>query len=211
MSDQFAVIGDVHGCIKTLELLYDKIKEIGKIYCVGDLVDRGPASRDVIRFVKEHNIITTLGNHESLAINACARPDSEEYDLWYSQGGNETKISYQSESEFEKDIDWMKGMDLFFTEGEHLICHAGVKQGLTLEQACDFIYSDDLDEIVSSIIWCRNIIRLEGHTQICGHTPVRNVVKEEGYYNIDTGCVYGGSLTAIIVPEMEIISIPKAD
>ncbi|MCT7603919.1 metallophosphoesterase [Aliarcobacter butzleri] len=60
------IIGDVHGCYKSLIALIDKLpnKEKSKICFVGDLVDRGMYSYEVVKFVMENNYDCVLGNHE---------------------------------------------------------------------------------------------------------------------------------------------------
>ncbi len=62
-----AVIGDIHGCYHTLTRLYKEIKTKHPdipIYSVGDLVDRGKFSFEVVEFIKENEIVFTAGNHD---------------------------------------------------------------------------------------------------------------------------------------------------
>ena len=62
-----AVIGDVHGCFYTLKQLVDKVRNKYssiEIFCVGDLVDRGNHSFEVIEYIIAENIKFTLGNHD---------------------------------------------------------------------------------------------------------------------------------------------------
>ena len=65
----FAVIGDIHGCVNTLELLVRRIKEVYgdiDIYATGDLIDRGNNSPQAIDFVIENEIHPVLGNHDRM-------------------------------------------------------------------------------------------------------------------------------------------------
>lgn len=64
MEEQLYIIGDVHGCYKTLLSLIKKLPKNAKLCFVGDLCDRGKNSKEVIAFVKSNNYDCVLGNHE---------------------------------------------------------------------------------------------------------------------------------------------------
>ena len=62
-----AVIGDIHGCFHTLQKLYNEIAlsyPDVPVYCVGDLVDRGKYSYEVVDFISKKRITFTAGNHD---------------------------------------------------------------------------------------------------------------------------------------------------
>ena len=63
------IIGDVHGCYKTLIALIEKLPKDRNITFVGDLIDRGPGSKDVVEFVRKNNYRCVRGNHEDMAKN----------------------------------------------------------------------------------------------------------------------------------------------
>ena len=74
-----AVIGDVHGCYYTLQTLVDKIRSkypLITLYCVGDLVDRGNYSVEVIEYLKNENIQFTKGNHDMMFLAYYREPFS---------------------------------------------------------------------------------------------------------------------------------------
>ena len=58
------IIGDVHGEFDSLRLLTDKLPKDSKLIFVGDLVDRGKKSKEVVEFVKSNNYLCVLGNHD---------------------------------------------------------------------------------------------------------------------------------------------------
>jgi len=68
---RIAVIGDVHGCLDELVLLYKKLEwlSLDEIWGAGDLVDRGPDSGGVVQFFRENNLPTVKGNHEDSIVN----------------------------------------------------------------------------------------------------------------------------------------------
>ena len=93
-----AVIGDVHGCYFTLAELYQNIKikypEI-EVYCVGDLVDRGNYSREVIDFIVDNKIKFTPGNHDYMFFHYFRKPDTIFAKSWYYNGNEATLNSYE--------------------------------------------------------------------------------------------------------------------
>jgi len=202
MSKTIAVIGDIHGCYNTLENLFPKLKNIPEIYSVGDLVDRGLHSREVIQFCMDNLIRPVRGNHEDMLLNAIDKSDkffgfmSKDSELYYYNGGRETQYSYiQSRlfSNFKKfrnefrssgHYDYLRKLPLKYDLEKVVISHAGIIEG-----------GDDY-----SIIWNRSTPAVLDKLQIFGHTPVDNLIYYKNYYsNIDTGCVFKNKLTAVIV------------
>ena len=200
-----AVIGDLHGCINTLEKIYKKLsdhKEVSDIYCVGDLIDRGKYSKEVVEFCIQNSIKPVMGNHEDMLLKAMAKSDKllsflyKDSEHYYYNGGRETQYSYiQSRlfSNFKKfaeelkktgHYDFIKELPLKYTFKKVIISHAGITDG-----------GDDV-----SIIWNRDTPLKMDELQIFGHTPLQEVEYFKNYYaNIDTGCVYKNKLTAVIV------------
>ena len=95
------VIGDIHGFGETLRILVDKLNIQGGDFVVllGDLIDRGPNSYDVVQFVKtSNNIVTVKGNHEKMMINSFSLQGLESPNktvaVWLYNGGLATAMSY---------------------------------------------------------------------------------------------------------------------
>ncbi|MEA3522698.1 MAG: metallophosphoesterase, partial [Campylobacterota bacterium] len=97
------VIGDVHGYYKTLLALVDKLPHDVKLVFVGDLIDRGRESAEVVKFVRENSHLCVMGNHEDMMVGYGAllvkayeneKPLSM-YNTWYSNGGVDTLRSYE--------------------------------------------------------------------------------------------------------------------
>ena len=74
------IIGDVHGEFDSLRLLTDKLPKDSKLIFVGDLVDRGKKSKEVVEFVKSNNYLCVLGNHEKMMLDYL-----EEFEKTYPQ------------------------------------------------------------------------------------------------------------------------------
>ncbi|MGC8857979.1 MAG: metallophosphoesterase family protein [Ignavibacteria bacterium] len=198
-----AVIGDIHGCYHTLVNLYNQlIAFTSEIYSVGDLIDRGKYSKEVVEFCIQHNIKPVRGNHEEMLINAVDSVKdtepilTEQIALYYYNGGEETQESYsQTRSyllfhkfieELEKSghLQFFRQLPLKYEFDTAIITHAGIVKG-----------ADENDWL-----WNRQIPSSIGKLQVAGHTPYKKVQRRKLHYLlIDTGCVYGQSLSSGII------------
>lgn len=202
--NNIGIIGDIHGCFNTLETLYGKIKNLcNEIYSVGDLIDRGEFSRSVIDFCLSKNIKTVRGNHEDMMLKAIHTPVYEAtpghetpYDLWMINGGDKTMKNYalSSESDFLdvfSDIlkttghyDFILNLPLKYEFDKIILSHAGIVNGAS----------------PSNIFWNRDLPSKLDKIQVVGHNPVMEIVNKKNHFiNIDTGCVYGNQLSAVII------------
>ena len=231
----FDIIGDVHGCADELaglltELGYrlswsdDKIARIEaphgrRLVFVGDLVDRGPRSPDVIRIAMaavEAGGYVVQGNHD----NKLQRwMDGRNVKIGH--GLQETIDQLTSESEIFKTKAKAFLYDLrshfWLDNGRLAVAHAGLKAdmiGRGSPAVRDFaLYGETTGEIDEFGLpvradWAANY---RGDCAIVyGHTPVVEAEWVNNTICIDTGCVFGGKLTALRWPERELVSVPAA-
>jgi len=182
-----AVIGDVHGCYHTLKELVDKIKNKYpniKIFCVGDLVDRGNNSFEVIEFVVAEKIQCVIGNHDFMFYSNMRDPFSLMAKSWNYNGAETTLASYKDKlNQIDKHLDLIINSPLFFNLDDCFISHAGISKSLK-GKLPENILSDDaaLKEILSndlfnqnSIIWARGDLLNIGKLQVVGHTHRKEV------------------------------------
>ena len=97
------VVGDLHGHLATFRALLHrlKLKPEDRVICLGDMIDRGPASAELVALVRSHpQIICIKGNHEHMAIQ-CVQPDGtfEAWQPWMQRGGKSTYASYIVQAE----------------------------------------------------------------------------------------------------------------
>lgn len=221
-------IGDIHGCIRTLEeLLVRKLKiDPGdELFFVGDLVDRGPDSKGVIDFLidlrkNKYRIHIVRGNHEQMMLDAWKDPAM--VGLWFNNGAEYTLKSFNIRGGYfqsheivrtlpEKYILFLDELPYFIELKDFIIVHAGL----------NFNVMDPFSDN-ESMIWIRdggyNGHKARGKGIIHGHTP--QVISELKYkwtrpgnklFNIDTGCVYRhykgyGHLTAFNLDSLETCS-----
>ena len=215
-------IGDVHG---RLDLLTRAAAAIARdvethgsdalTVTLGDYVDRGPKSRQVIDalianpFPTPH--IPLKGNHELLLESFLADPEIGVQ--WRRLGGLETLFSYgvpvsglmvgknydEASEQFRKalppeHLQFLESLKTSYSHGNYFLCHAGVRPGVPLERQT----VDDLlwirDEFLSST---RNFGKIVVH----GHTPVEAPEVLPNRINIDTGAFATGRLTCIVLEE----------
>jgi serine/threonine protein phosphatase 1 len=216
-----AVIGDIHGCYNTLKELYQQVKTKYpniEVYSVGDLVDRGNFSCETVHFCISNNIKVCMGNHDYMFLQYFREPFSAMAKAWVYNGHMSTLNSYKNNPQsLEPHLDYVEKLKLFYNTNDAFICHAGISKVYkkyfsqykidgTHDGFIEKLLSQDLEKD-HSVIWVReNLINI-GKLQIIGHTRKFETMydKSSNVYYIDTGCVYGNKLTAVIVNENEII------
>uniref|UniRef100_A0A832DH75 Serine/threonine protein phosphatase n=1 Tax=Ignavibacterium album TaxID=591197 RepID=A0A832DH75_9BACT len=214
-----AVIGDVHGCFYTLTNLIEKIEEEFPetgIYLVGDLVDRGKYSCEVMDFIEEKKFKFTIGNHEYMFLNYFRNPSSFWKEAWFNNGAEATLKSY--ENRFTRIDNHLKLLDeatLFYNLDDCFISHAGISQFYSNIIKDEIINDKEkLNEILSNdlledfgVLWCRGSLMNIGKLQVVGHTRMYEpkYVKEKNVLYIDTGAIGGNKLSAAIIENNNII------
>lgn len=214
-----AVIGDVHGCYYTLKQLVEKIKykypDIN-IYCVGDLVDRGNNSFEVIEFVVAEKIQFTIGNHDFMFYSNMRDPFSLMAKSWNYNGAETTLASYKDKlNRMDEHLDLIINSPLFFNLDDCFISHAGISKSLKDKLPENFLSNDAaLTEILSndlynqnSIIWARGDLLNIGKLQVVGHTHRKEVFfdKDSTTLYIDTTAYGNNKLTSVIVDQNRLI------
>lgn len=207
------VIGDVHGCYKELKELMATLEAEGayrknedKLVFLGDYIDRGDDSRLVIKFVRElqqnnDNVIALMGNHEDMLLDYL----KDINDNWTWNGYASTMDSYKGfDKQFKKDVQWIRTLPVYHEDEYCIYVHAGIDPYKPMEEQDEF-----------NMMWVREPFiygRKEYHKKVIfGHTPTVTLTEDTkpimtftGNIGIDTGCVYGGALTALILEDGEV-------
>ena len=226
-------IGDIHGCVKTLEGLVGKILEKdpkAAFYFVGDLIDRGPDSKGVIDYLIElkesgYVIRSIMGNHEQMFLNAYEKNIPVHSSNWAFNGAEQTISSFTKSYKLnqtakdlipEKYYQFIKSLPYFIETEAYFIVHAGFN-----------FYSAKPFEDLEFMLWTRKEENDPKYTNgkkiIHGHTPIskeemQSTLKNNSpdVINVDTGCVYIqrtnlGYLTALNMDTMEIVYTKNSD
>jgi len=230
--ESFDIVGDVHGCLDELlallaELGYGVIwrrEEFAvtpprrrTLVLAGDLVDRGPEAPGVLRLVmgmaRAGTALCVAGNRDVELVRAMKGRVTQ-----VSRGMARTLEQMAPQPrEFRADvIRYLRGLPshLLLDEGRLVIAHAGLKealQGRASAAARAFALHGELtgERDAEGLPIRRNWAKeYSGKALVVyGHTPVAEAMWLNNTVNIDTGCVYGGHLTALRYPERETISI----
>jgi len=259
-------IGDLQGCLEPLQRLLDDLnydQAADHLWFVGDLVNRGPASLELLRFVKNLGAGATvvLGNHDLHLVM-----QAEGYG---KRNAEDTLEAVLAAPDREDLLAWLRSRPLFHVEGEYAMVHAGLlpswavakasalsreaELALTAPNYRDFLanmwgstptsWSDDLagwdrlrvvvnamtrmrfcspaglmefkvkGPVANAPAGCLPWFDVPGrastdHTIVCGHWSALGLRIEERLLALDTGCLWGGSLTAIRLEDRRVFQVP---
>ena len=220
MSEQIYIIGDVHGCFNTLLELIKQFpnKEKSQICFVGDVIDRGLFSCDVVELIMQNDYKMVMGNHERrLLSNKFEFLNNKvpfDRSWFFGNGGEATYRSYLGQSvEFkQRHIDFLEQRPVYLEfkdyktqNGEHLVVsHSAV--GNMWELRNDKYASEEFKRHLLS--GRGDEMQVNGIFNVYGHTPVREVKFYKNSADIDTGCVFNevgyDKLSALEFPSMKI-------
>lgn len=223
--DRVIAIGDVHG---RYDLLCELISRLEvepplpggrtSLVFIGDLVDRGPHSRQVLHLVRhaqamQPDVIVLKGNHEE-AMAGAWRGDMDALSGWLGVGGIETLESFGVDPERldphrpdralpllraavpEVVIDWLDALPLWWRSGDYLLVHAGIRPGIPLER-----------QDPSDLLWIRQefLDHEAAHEAMIvhGHTVVPDVEIRDNRIGIDTGAYLTDRLSALCLSGTE--------
>jgi serine/threonine protein phosphatase 1 len=199
-------IGDVHGMAQKLDALLAIIDgwchahrphEPHRLIFLGDYVDRGPHSREVldrVRALQSEGAICLRGNHEALMIGS--RDSDAGLQTFLQNGGDRTIASLVTFTVFLEAVAWMRTLPSCFEDDLRFFVHAGIRPDAALHEQSE-----------QDLLWIRKPFLdhpgsfpkyiVHGHTptlRLPGHSPRPHVLPHR--CNMDTGAVYGGPLSA---------------
>jgi predicted phosphodiesterase len=211
MKGRLIVIGDVHGCYLELEKLLNllRLEKHDIVMFLGDLVNRGPDSHFVVKMAREIGAFSVMGNHEHRLLKWRQRRRDEEL----------KECDFVTIQQLTlKDWEFLEKMQIWhhLPELETILVHGGFLP--------DVPWKKQPVEVVTRIQMVdengfpqkRARAPLSPHWSalwrgpkfvLFGHTPFPEVQREPFAWGIDTGCVYGGHLTACILPERRLVQV----
>lgn len=196
------VFGDIHGCLDEWRTLIEKIGPSPKdiLISVGDLICKGPETRKTLDFAKSlPNLQCLVGNHELHFLKA-----------WRSGQFDTLSKDYQKRalSEFGKDLDrymkWIDTWPYYLDLPECLVVHAGIRAEIALEnqkksELCN------LRQLEDGTPWYE---KYTGKKPIAyGHWARQGLTVRKNTIGLDSGCVYGKQLSAVIFPKKKIVQV----
>ncbi len=200
-------IGDIHGRFDCLTSLVCKLKftKDDTIIFLGDYIDRGPESKEVIDSIiylqGKFKVVALKGNHEDLCLKAYS-DEKNNADIWIYNGGGNTLKSYKNMKVSKKHLDWMRKLPLYFETERYIFVHAGLLPGKPLR-----------DQNEHTLMWIRNDFIESDYDWskviVFGHTPTINPIVQNNKIGIDTCAFRTSRLTAVIFSKNEGLRYPK--
>lgn len=231
------VVGDIHGSIDKLETLLTRIDEEtsnspsvdSKVVFVGDYIDRGEASADVLRFMAHvtnaypDKLIGLRGNHEQMMLDFLSDPTGTAK-RWLRHGGLQTLASFGVGAGLTTDsrgagelldaagdlmeavgqdlVDWISNLPFSWSSGSLWVVHAGADPTVAMDA-----------QTSNTLIWGSEAFlkkeRKDGNWIAFGHQPFDTPFAEAGRIAVDTGAVYGGAMTAARIDPSGNVSFIK--
>lgn len=200
------VVGDIHGCYDELGLLLEKtgLHAQDRVIAVGDLVTKGPKSREVLElFRTDDRFLSVLGNHDRALLR-----------YWRGEGtllkNSQARTAADLENDSEVYCEFLGSLPLMIDLGEHIVVHAGIRPGIPFHEQS----ADDLTELRTlgkdrtsrkGDPWFESYH--SSKTVLFGHWPSPKPIRAAKAIGLDTGCVYGNRLTAYIIDTDQFVSV----
>ena len=210
MSKRTIIIGDVHGCHKELSRLLKEVQADPKedrILFIGDLINKGPSSRGVWDLFREMHGQAILGNHE-LSLLELVQGKFHKHGKYFEQLQKDFGRYF---TDFVQDV---SNWPLWFEDHELMLVHAGLVPGLHPDQTDPWVlttirtWDGEGADLKNSNnppwfdFYAGNDLVVFGHWAALGGLDRPRLV------GLDTGCVYGGRLSCLILPERKLVSVP---
>jgi diadenosine tetraphosphatase ApaH/serine/threonine PP2A family protein phosphatase len=200
------VVGDIHGCYDELSELLERaaLRSDDRVVSVGDLIVKGEKNREVLDlFMSDKRFSAVLGNHDLKLLR-----------YWKGETVSLKKAHQNALSELEVEwkryADYLDSLPLIIDLGTHVVVHAGLRPGVSLEEQS----VKDLTELRTlgpdrtsreGTPWYEVY---DGEKVVLfGHWPAAAPRRAPRAIGLDTGCVYGYQLTALIIETHEFISV----
>ncbi|PIQ86562.1 MAG: hypothetical protein COV74_04075 [Candidatus Omnitrophica bacterium CG11_big_fil_rev_8_21_14_0_20_45_26] len=200
---RLVIFGDIHGCIDEWEMLLEKVKASPKdrLVSVGDLICKGPASRQVLdKAMSMKNLQCVIGNHEYRLLHA-----------WKTKTLDQVKEPKYAAAldEFGGRVNhymtFMNQWPLYLEFPECLVVHAGIRAEKPLAK------QDPKDLVAIRTVGEHRKPWYESYQDkkliVHGHWASQGLVVRDNVIGLDSGCVYGRELSAVILPERKIVSV----
>lgn len=221
-SQRTIIVGDVHGCLSELKELLTKVQfknQIDRLIFVGDLINKGPDSFGVLQLVaRELETEVVMGNHE-ISFLRYINDTLESHELRYvTQGAKVAKHWKKLNAEMSADssfdwIDWLQQRPFYIEEEQFIVVHAGVAPTMTLAETPPHILTKirNWDGVGKNLKQPKDPAWYELYHApkliIFGHWAEKGLVWRNNAIGLDTGCVYGKKLSALVLPEKKLYQV----
>jgi len=205
------IIGDIHGCYYELQQLLDKsgVGDDDDIIAIGDLFDRGPEPLDVFHFFRDTpNAQAIMGNHEWKHIRAKTGELPPRFTALLTR--------WMIGDEYPNFVNWITNLPYYLDLPSALIVHGFFEPYIPLEKqeqrillgitSAEMYLQEKYDDLWYTYYDEKKPI-IVGHRDYTDQQ--QPLLYKDIVFGIDTRCVYGGSLTGVLLPEFKLISVPS--
>ncbi len=213
------IYGDLHGCLEEFKELRAKVNPSSndKEIVIGDILDRGPFSNELLTYIRKNNILSILGNHEYKYLRYKKHQNN------FLKTGNKNPIILDAKNIKifnnlnSEDFEYLKALPFFIKIDNLTLVHSGLTNKIDLDTASNKDLEKTLwirtlddnektlslsDDYPTARYWSEYYDGNQG-TVVYGHQPFNEVKIDTYSFGIDTGCVYGNKLTALIISDTQ--------
>ena len=203
------VVGDVHACFKEFLSLLEKVNykaSTHRLILVGDVVNRGPQSLEMLQWIKSHDVELIRGNHEQSFIQGLRKKTSLSSVL--------VKLKKEMGKDLNQWLVWLEALPFYIEEKDFLVVHAGLVPG---EHPKD----SDPRLLMNIRTWdgqgedIKNNLNPAWYSYykgkklvIYGHWANQGLKLRKNTIGLDSGCVYGHKLSGVLLPERTVFQVP---
>jgi len=208
---QTLVIGDIHGCYDELQSLLDKagLSDADTIISIGDCIDRGPETPEVLSFFRERpNAKLIMGNHERKHVRA------SRHEVKLARSQQISKIQFGTA--YSDALAFMSGLPIYLDLPEAILTHGYFEPGISCEQQnpsvlCGTMGGENYLQTHYDQPWYE---LYDGDKPIVvGHKNYTDTdhpfVYQDRVFGLDTSCVTGKALTGLLLPAFRFVSVPS--
>lgn len=209
MGSRTIVVGDIHGCYDELMELIQKVElqDHDRLIAVGDLITKGPKSREVLElFINDDRLSTVIGNHDLIMRR---RWNGENIELKPPQ----KETNKELKADRDKFTIFLNSLPFMIELENHIVVHAGLRPQVALHSQTtgDLTRLRTLGpdrESDAGTPWYH--VYQGDKTVLFGHWPSPEPRRGPKAIGLDTGCVYGYNLTAYIIETDEFVTVQAA-
>lgn len=194
------IIGDIHGCFDELQEMLTAVgaREDDELISVGDLICKGPKTKAVLDWaMNTANVRCVLGNHEARLLELRMNPKKAK--------SCEVEVLQELGDQSDRYMDFIARLPLYIERSEVLVVHAGIdpRKPFKAQSTSDLLTLRKLTDIDRP--W--HELYTEKRLIVYGHWARQGLMVRPNSVGLDSSCVYGGHLSALILPERRIVQV----
>ncbi|GAB0174834.1 MAG: metallophosphoesterase family protein [Candidatus Altimarinota bacterium] len=201
MSTRTLFIGDVHGCYDELMALLEKVEihDDDTLYFVGDLINKGPKSLEVVEFVRNRpNTFSVMGNHEFFSLKKEYISYEENNHLKWIENRYEQTYELRTKLNDMGYTDWILSFPIYIEREDFILVHGGFHPKYGKDTPAEIA---TMIRVIEGKPWYESYtgekLVIYGHWATAGLRVTKNTI------GLDTGCSFGGHLTAYCLETAE--------